>query len=329
MAQLSREAGPVVHPACSAAEAGGLDRAADLRSMPEVANVGGAPVKKALFVTGDDVPVRGMAQIASDPEETLAANVRNQIGGAFKASRVSATKLHDILWELLTQKSDPDWVTACRPLMPRRDGRMNLYLGVKVRTARIGPGMAEWPLIVEVCQRNYRQMASANVTLASKYLATLTAKYQLDDRAESWEQFIPADLPKRPPVKPATTYTEAFTGTGATLGGATLTWNELGYTWANASDRGNGTGAGYALLWARAEHDLSTDDMRVQVQHYPHSGSDSYAGVTARHSASVADTGYALICHPSLNDYYGQRYAAGAATDIITSELSGSQPKPS
>lgn len=305
----------------------GATQALDFRGAAGTPTLDARSPAKAIFVTPDEIALAApYVQIASDPLETLTGRNKNLLQDIFEAP-ATAGRFVDILHELATGHADLTRALKAPPRIASRGGRIRWLIGGQVvKSIEIGPGAAEWPGTVARHQEVYRVLAQSGVKdLESKYLATLAAKYKLRE-AEAVDNFIPPDLPRKAPVKPSTTLTENFLGTSITLGGD-QTWTEVSGTWGNSAGKGTYT-ADANTRYARCESTLSTDDMRVQVQIEASSAQNAYRGPMGRFAAA-ATTGYTAISRPEINDYYAQYLNAGATTDIVTSELSGSITLPS
>ena len=299
----------------------GATSAFDLRGPQGVSGDPFSPAK-ALFITPDSVVLANpWVQVASDPLEQLNSVRRRALMDYFENTTATRTRLAELLLELWCGHADLSKTKFAPPPIAGSDGQIELRFGT-VFTAKVRPfiGSPEWAGLRAQHQASYRQIkAMGDPLLHRKYMATLARKYRLTE-TQAVDEFTPSDLPKESPVEPTTTLSEAFTGTGAALG-ADLTWTEVSGTWDRSVNQGRRTGA-TGLTFARAEHDLSTDDMKVSVT-LVSSDSWNFNGPMARYSSS-ANTGYSIAYDGDSNDMYGVYWAAGADTGIITDLGAGS-----
>jgi hypothetical protein len=195
--------------------------------------------------------------------------------------RPQGAKLVDLLFDQLTNGSDPDGVTGPKPLMAGVDQMLRLFVGghseVKRQRFSVLENTPHADRVRTLLQRDYERYHAQDSDHARRVLDFWCEKYRLDKQDKSqWQRLIPQRLRAghRGLLPHSTTITESFnTGNGGTLG-PDLTWGEFTNDFAgNAStstssfDIAGNTAQAAAigvLCLARAESDLSGDDHYAQ-----------------------------------------------------------------
>lgn len=241
------------------------------------------------------------------------------------------TTILDILWDLLTKYADPDGTTAVRPLMPTIRGNLELHIGGFSLVRREHYDPAKHPLVLQVVQNNYQKIKTGGGDSYRRYLSVVAAKLKVP-----WQEIIPLDLPQEEPLPPHTAIHDDFTRADQTPLGTSSegwSWYTVWGTWSIASNQAKCTGTGTDVNHARAEQDLSTDDMYVQSNVWY--GSSLNICVQARESTANDGTNWAFyyagpssatlcqLCKKvagggySLIDSHAITYSAGALVKII------------
>ncbi len=223
--------------------------------------------------TVDPAKMPGQIDLGGNLDEAI--KNKREVQDAFGVV-LSGKTITDVLWELLTTKSDPKGLTGPRPIIPGIRRNLELHLGGHsiIRAGDFDLATAPHRLqVIAVIQDVYReaQLEASKYTDTRKethlrMLSVLADKYQAD-----YKTFIPNDLPDEGTKAPRTNFGDSFnradntdlnnSDTGKTKdgGAGTWQWNEvLGDTEIEDNEFHNVSTA--AVAYARADDDLSSAD---------------------------------------------------------------------
>lgn len=318
----------------------GATHSLDLRSLPEQAQTVVASAS-ALFVFPDGVSLPpGYDLIATDPQETLSGASIARLRAMMQAGPLARTRLHEVLYELLTEHADPTGARWCPPLMPTTQRRIGLWLGHQRAIDRpFSVGGPEWPLIQQVLQQQYRQArldalagrvrdgrGEIVTDFHQQRLSVWIEKFRLDP--SQFTLFVPDDLPKTELPRPhRTTHSDNFNGADSGTLGIQLTWTEGLGAWNNNTNSAQ-TGLTTTDYTARAEHDLSSDDQASQNTLVSNGGDDaSQAAALCRYHAS-AETHYSGWSGSvgTNTHYWIYKFVTGTPTELFTDSDAGDPP---
>lgn len=307
----------------------GVTSVLDLRPLLAQATAGGPPTGSGIFITDDGVEVKGGVLIASDPQEQVSSKTRDQFA-ALVQQPLDATRLDDLLWEMLTRRTDPAGSRICPPLMPSTKRRLALTLGPIARDIPFAVDSQEWPLVQQVHQRQYREAMAAvdagalPAEFHRKMLQVWIEKYRLPER--EYTKFIPDDLPKTDgPIAHGTTLTESFNTADSTTLGPDQTWTEVAGDWHVASN--TGAYASNTEGTARAEADVSSADHYAQITIVAMNASGNCQLGPCARFASGANTCYAVrVINPIAAGVRLIKLVSGALTDLDTQSFTVSPP---
>ena len=285
----------------------------DLRPHNAQATAGDLPQGFGLFVYKTDVSSRGMLRIGTtDLEETLSSGVRRDIGTR-TGFTVDSTRLKDLYWEFLLDKADVDSVSFSRPLMPTHDGVLSIE---GVGNTKLTEKSRYWGKVLSAIHRIYEGVRTESRAgrveedLHRRLLGTWKLKFGI----HNYEIFIPDHLPKERFLEPKTTITESFDTADSDTLGPDLTWTEvLGDIDIVSNEAATGTAT---LSRARAEHDLSSDDQRMQMFLTAATHNNTYLSSFVRYS-STEDTCYQGLHRNTIsNKVVLQKIIAGVSTSL-------------
>ena len=244
--------------------------------------------------------------------------------------RASGDWLVDLLWDQLTQGSDPSGDTPTSPLMPETGGRLSLHLPGHsiVRTERFEWGQhAHTAKVKDVLHRCYREAVKderrkgGKSGHARRVLDCWCDKFRI--QGEGWRDLVPPELRKGHPgrLPHETTLTDNFNrADSATLGTASGggTWTEVS---GNLDIISNQAGAGAigadGATNARLESDLSSADHYAQIVSNAAGGDNRYQSGCCRFSPSAQTFYYGLLRGGAPQESVRKR-VAGVTTDLVT-----------
>lgn len=273
----------------------------DLRSLPTQGQAGTLGDRPYGFFAVDPLTVLGseytLLAIGDCRELAVDLTILDQ-WQALIGYRPAGEKLIDLLWDQLTNGSDPTGDTSVMPLMPGVDLTLRLYLGghSQVKSARFNV-LADTPhadRVRTLLQRQYRASVERLGEHAFRVLDFACEKFRLDkaDRGQ-WERLVPPDLRRDARLLPhETTITDDFNRANSSTSPGS---SSEGWAWTEVVEGGGISGnkcyATAAGGSCRAESALSSDD------HYAQFGAidaaDSGPGPWVRYHASE-QTGYHL-----------------------------------
>lgn len=300
-------------PNCSAA--------IDLRPTAACAQVGGAAQGIGLFNLAAD-PGAGYVVLGNNFTDTVTAARITRLATALGLPSLDSTTVRDLIWEVLTVKSDPTGVRAALPIMPTPAGRLELRVGAFLDSHTLNIGDPEWAKVQTVYQGIYRAVRAAVIagTLPANLHRKMLTFFLRTMRTQDPSVFIPNDLPLETPITPTTTITDDFNRANGAIGTSSegWSWNALVGTWDVNSGLGRNTGGAEANV--RAESDLSSSDHYASLKFW--SGVGTFWGIAARFSGS-ASTFYTGFCNVSGSDFRLSKLVGGARTDLTTTASGG------
>lgn len=310
---------------------GGLD----FRPLPEQAQFGGTPGLGLFF--GDVV--------INSPDYTLIGNGSwydiKPVGrerAAIPRRRGYNPKGDDlvgIIFDVLTDGSDPAGLEATKPLRPTAAGRLEVNCRQK-HAENFKWGKGHTGNLRAQYRGGFMRYWVKDQTHARKVLGSWCIQYGFRLDGTDWHEFVPpglwGDVPG--PLPPETTITESFNKADSETLGPDLTWSE--YTSAGA---GTSAGSKFQVVsnmcydsggdgnwgYARAESDLSSDDHYGQfvLKGLGSSGaSNSQIGPACRFATGTTGECY-LVRAAQIDDTYRlvKSTSGGALTDLATVSL--------
>lgn len=232
-----------------------------------------------LFVTTAAILPSEYTLLGTGDCRELKADTRMQ--DAFRSLvgyRAKGETLADLIYDALTDGSDPDGSSGPKPLMPGVDGWCDVYLGghSRILGAKFewgkpcSRGRSHWAKVQQLLRKEFERLfddAQAGKLKDSEHhrrvLDAYCDKYKVDD----WNEFVPAKLQKDVPgrLKHETTITENFDGSDGDTIGNLLTWTEVSGDFDRVSNKATLTTNDGTERDARAESDLSSDDHYAQA----------------------------------------------------------------
>lgn len=297
----------------------------DLRPLPAQAIAGGSPQGFAFAATMQPVAGIQIAHSLNFTAEQATTGMRDAWEAEMGYRPTGGPNVVDLLWDQLTDGSDPTGENGPKPLMPGVDNVLRLYVGGHslVKSERFRWGVhPHTNRVRDLLRRQFAEQweRTNGHDHCRRCLDFTCEKYRVSD----WKEFVPANLHVHVPgrLRHETTITESFPGTSATLGGD-LTWAELTDAFANAS--GEATHTGGQVHFARAESDLSSDDHRAQlVQTGTISGERAF-GPGVRFNASI-QSGYYCYYYGSSGILRLEKWVSGIQTNLADESVSPSAP---
>ena len=225
-----------------------------------------------------------------------------------------ATTILDAVWELLLQHADPTGATRWKPIMPTRQGAMELHLGGHSLLRSETYSEAAHPLVLDVEREDYRRVREDTLQRVTRgirnrdplfhrqYLQSLVEKYGIP-----FERFIPAGLPTETPIPHGSQIIEAWPTTGTTISsGQDNAWTEVTDDLTVATDGIHQTGnPDTTEAWGRCDVDLAGADQDGKVEATDMvraGGANPELGVTVRYAAA-ADTCYFATLRDASSDF--------------------------
>lgn len=231
--------------------------------------------------------------------------------------------LLDLLWDQLTDGSDPEGKVAVKPLMPTREGNLELHLGGHslVRSERFKWGEHPHTAKVQALLQNDYRMLHETARKENKNFDRKVLDFWSKQYGVSWREFVPPELRGNHPgpLPHETTITESFNTTDGDTLGPDLTWTEVLGDWDIVSNAAriidSVTTSHYG---ARAESDLSSADHYAQADLLTApAGATRYGGVMTRFAAA-ANTGYMYRLMTAGTETRLTSVSAGSPTDLAT-----------
>lgn len=272
----------------------------DLRSIPDQSNLNGDGY--GLFITQRSLDSNYDLLSSSDIRSSRAAVQHQNIFESLLGYRPDGDMVSDLIFDIMTNGSHPDGLEGVKTMLPA-NGNLDLnILGIgRIGRRRLVEGRSDFNRVRDVRRNDYRKIREAdqgNLTHL-KFLAMLGEDFQMRNPED---HFIPDDLPKERPVRPATTLHESFPTDGTTLvTGQDQTWNQNtteGQVISSQFAQQSGTSVTETLIIAT---NLSFDNMfcRLNVIALNRSGSgsgeDSTISCVVRYTSTGPDYYHASI----------------------------------
>lgn len=271
----------------------------DLRSIPEMARVGGVPQGWGIFTYPAPVVIPGALALGDNLNTPLSPVARATIRIRLGLLRPLVTdSLTDVLWEVLTTQSDPTGLLHGKPLMPDLQGTLELRLGgfSVIKSKPFSFAEPEGQGVLTVLQEDYRRIRQERLGTSfadthKHLLGALVQRFGLPR-----QQFIPDDLPDEGMLEPHTIITDSFNRANNLVLGSSSegwSWTEQTGTWEVFSNKAAGSSG--SLNTARAEQDLNTADQYSQGGCTDPGGTPQLLGPCVRFHA--VDTTFYLGAH--------------------------------
>lgn len=264
----------------------------DLRGLPAQAMAGTYGDRPfGFFATSDPLDDAYAALGSGDCREIQVTGLLRDTWESLLGYRADGAFLVDLLWDQLTQGSDPSGDTPTSPLMPTVRGALELHLAGHSVVKRERFKWGEHPhtaKVRDVLHRDYRRIV-AEVARGRgrkdhdrRVLDFWAEQYRLD--GDAWKELVPQELRKghKGRLPHETTLTESWPTNGTTISsGQDNVWTE---TSGDLEVRGGRLGEvgenNYAE--ARLEADLSSADHYSQCAVYDLTGGLDEARVSTR-----------------------------------------------
>lgn len=284
------------------------------------------------FERAVDVPKSGVI-LSDDPQGTLPQAARRALAAFASAADLSARRMTDALFEVLTTRADPDHQAGPRPLLPSRGG-LELICGPLIKRVAFDLDDPELgPPVLSVLSADYAKIRALALDSGSrtpsdlhlKYLGAVLRKYPGVDYRR-----LQGGLPDEQPKAPATAYSEGFAGSGDALG-ADLSWTEVNGDFDRVSGVGQYVGAGSGNFGsARAEAAVSDDDhtTAMTVISLTGAGANRWIGPAARFDAAAVQA-YATFPYTGDGKQYLARVnSASSTTNLVSAAITQALPEP-
>ena len=292
-----------------------------------------------LFVTTAAVLPSEYALLAEgDCRELAATSAMQSAFQSLVGYRPNGDKLVDLIYDTLTDGSDPNGEDGPLPLVPGVSGWCDLHLGghSRVLSAKLewgrscSRGRNHWgkirTLLRKHFERHFSDAKSGKLKDAEHHRRVLDFwcdKYGLKG-PEDWKELVPDRLQRDVPgrLKHETTITESWPTNSTTIStGQDLTWTE---TNGDLEVRGGRLGEvledGFGE--ARAESDLSGDDQYAKALAYDSGTANSGVRLLARFDPA-ARTYYAYARESGAQDFALQKRVTGTLTVLTTAAGAG------
>jgi len=266
-------------------------------------------------------PAAGAIQIAQSlnfVDEAATTGMRDAWEAEMGYRPVGGPNVVDLLWDQLTDGSDPTGQSGPKPLMPSTDGFLHLFVGGHSEVKR---EHFRWGIhphtnrVRDVLRRQFAEQHERHQEHARKVLDFWCEKYRVED----WKEFVPANLHAHVPgrLKHQTTITDDFTRADGDTIGNQLSWTEVGCDWDTVGNLASKTATNSVVEHARAESALSSDDHYAQILRVSTVDNSDYQGPCARIPASPSTdkTFYTLW---SDGASYLTKFVTGTQTVIAT-----------
>ncbi|KKN71278.1 hypothetical protein LCGC14_0421880 [marine sediment metagenome] len=276
----------------------------DLRSRPQYEQKGGPPEGYALVsydTSGLCVGPTMLVSLGSSldrglrPDEKIAL----EIGMGYELGAITSLTTRDALWEMFTTLSDPTGLTGPKPVRKESTGVVRLILGGygDIHSESYKDDPIHVDNIIAVFQADYRRHKIDGITSLTS-LQKWTGHTMKSIEETSASKVLPPEYVTDGSKDPSTTAGDTFVEAGDTdLSAHTATGPNGGFSWDDTI-----TGAGGMTVIgasddidsdsnstqaARAESDLSTDDMTVIFDWVADGGgTGNYQGALARHNSA-------------------------------------------
>lgn len=236
--------------------------------------------------------------------------------------RPAGTTLNELIAQALTAGSDPTGDAGPLPLVPTREGRLEIWLGGRrvlhdrFRLAKHAHGERVRDLLKRQLAAQFEQCAKSGSEQYRCALDFSCEKYGVDD----WRDLVPAELVKEIPgrLPHQTTISDAFTRADESpleepwdfvhgAGGAAA------FDLSSNAARG-GASAGFAVM--RNDTDISSDDHYAQITCTLAGGTGNNLGVCARFASAASD--YYIYMATTAGTRTFAKFVAAVQTALAT-----------
>ena len=303
----------------------------DLRSRVQ-SSTAQTPLGYGLFATPNAADLgSGYVNLGINPLRSLtSAEKRAWRERLMLQGPVIASNLLEAVWETITVQSDPTGRERRLPVIPTKQGNLELWLGgQRAISKKLLPSSPEWLPIRASIREQYRNLRQASLDGKlppghyRKALGYWVRKYKV-----AYRQLQPDDLPDESPLEPTTTYSDVFNRANSTTIGTP--WVELVGQWTINSQTlrsvsGSGANEDSLILYGDP---LSGDDHYCQwLLDEIDTGTTSTAGIVAR-AASVSVNSDRYLANLTWADASASRvnrvykYVGGVRTQITSASHS-------
>ena len=272
----------------------------------------------------------GAAEPGARADVELSRAARDHWRDRFLLDGLEGKTLREVLWETLTFRAEARGLNRAKPVIPRRNGVLELHLPLHPRIhARMFRGRADpaWPAIRDVLRADYRRIRNHSTgknapaggrDIHRRVLGEWQRKYHVTDHRE----FIPDDLPDEVPLEPHTSHQDDFNRANESLD-ASPWWTEVRSEWAVDTYRAYQSAGTTLPPHARYEADLSTDDQYVELDTVAYHSGRAKGTSNARVSATEHKC-YACLCENNggaTDKMYQARRDNGWGTELARIEV--------
>lgn len=269
--------------------------ALDLRAPSQIAR-GGAPGRGIFCIDGAPLDSSYTLLGTGDPAAIVATQRMKDSLPRVNRRAPQGDTLQALLFDALTEGSDPTGTEGPLPLMPTADRQLELHVGPFTYRVPTAEGQHHWTKVCDAIQRGMQPLITAELSRSGDHhrrvLDALCEKY----RTQEWQQFVPAvqrkDVPV--PLPHATTVTESFNTPDQVGLGPDLSWTSVSGTWEVKSNAATKTAADATTQLARANSDLSAADHYGQAVMTSDAPND-FHGPVARMPSTANATGFCCV----------------------------------
>ena len=292
--------------------------AIDLRSIPDMSLAGVHGDRPIGFFAVNGTLPNESARLGNGDLREL--NATDKMRGAWLSHtgyRPNGDKLVDLLFDHLTDGSDPSGDVTTKPLMPTIQGNLELHLGrhslVKTKPFTLDPRTTHGNRVQDLIRRDFRrtfEAVQAGKMRRDHYLRVLKA-LQIKHHTDDWRLFVPVDLQKEipGPLPHETIITDDFSGDLSA-------WTIVDGTWTIVAGELdiNGGGANFPTT-IRHDTALSSDDQRAQIIYKSQDHANSFMCGVVRFAAAAETAYYGFIREANSNSVIS-KIIAGTSTNL-------------
>lgn len=246
----------------------------DLRSLSAQGVPGGVPVGYAVAAYSELISANGSIYLGRD---SLTLERKSMAEAALGVSLESTTVV-DMVWELLTTKSDPAGLVRSKPLMPLADSTLRLQFGGHSRVERFD--IKSHPAsdkILEVLRSDYALMKANDILNNSDHYRRVLGLWERKYGVKG-DFIVSGEIS----LTPRTTLSESFNKPDSDILGPDLTWSEENGDWDIVSNQArppNNFGGDNVAVHTAS---LSSDDHTASVDSI--SGETGTVGTIVRYT---------------------------------------------
>lgn len=304
----------------------------DLRSIPQQSIPGGEPQGYAIFSYSEQINDPNLTHIGNY-KDILTLKQKGDFEDKLGVDSLRSNTVKDLIYEVLTEKSDPTGQNGVKPLMPDKNLDIKLKVGEVQKVSKLIPFVSpEWHKVLAVIHEDYKRLIETeNHIDIAKWLDMLEEQYGV-----SYRTFIPEDaVIKLASLPHQTTITEDWNCSDADSPDCDLDWTEVSGDFDISSNRILMVTLAWATQFLRANSDLSSANHYAEVTWYQYDGQagNEYhmAGVGVRKDSTATLTFYGATIEDNGSGSSGDRklfkFSSGTGTQIgSTSNVSYSVP---